>query len=339
MNLEVFRRPDSLLYRDNCRALQAAAARGEARLVAWTRGAYPGVPLGAALPGVRTVGYWDARVPQSWGLARHCNEGIKVALVSRGNLVFDVDGETHALARGSLIVTRPWQLHSLGAPHVGASRLIWVMLDLGLHRPNGQWHWPDWFLWSAPDARRLMELLARDDRSVWSASASVIREFETITSILDSGDAAGSETRLKLVINALFISLLERLSADQLGSADHRTSSHHTVEVFLRRLSLALDRDWTLDAMASECGLSRTRFGDLCKTITNMTPMHYLNEMRLNRATELLQDVSAATITDVALRCGFGSSQYFATCYRRRFGYAPRERVLRTDNGRGKVRA
>ena len=333
MKFEVFRRPDSLMYRDNCRALQAAAARGEAKLVAWTRGAYPGLPLGAALAGVRTVGYWDARAPQSWGLPRHCNEGIKVALVSRGNLVLDVDGETHALARGSLIVTRPWQLHSLGAPHVGPSRLIWVMLDLGLHRPNGQWHWPEWFLWSAPDARRLMELLAHDDRSVWSGSASVIREFEMIASILDAGDAVQSETRLKLAINALFISLLERLGEDHLGKVDSRLSSNRTVDVFLRRLPFVLDQDWTLDAMAGECGLSRTRFADLCKTITNMTPMRYLNELRLSRAMELLRDMSAETVTDVALRCGFGSSQYFATCYRRRFGHPPREMLVRPDDG------
>ncbi len=331
MNFEVFRWPNSLLYRDNCRALQEAAARGEVRLAAWTSGADPGLPLGAALPGVRTVGYWDARAPQCWGIAPHCNEGIKLALVSRGNLTLAVDGKTHALARGSLIVTRPWQLHALGAPYVGASRLIWVMLDLGLHRPNGQWHWPDWFLWSAPDARRLVELLAHDDRSVWSASTALIREFETIASILGSGDVARSETRLKLAINALFISLLERLGEDRLASADPRSSSHHIVEMFLRRLALALDRDWTLDAMARECGLSRTRFADLCKTITNMTPMRYLHELRLTRATALLRGTDTDTITNVALRCGFGSSQYFATCYRRRFGHPPREIIGRAS--------
>jgi AraC-like DNA-binding protein len=100
----------------------------------------------------------------------------------------------------------------------------------------------------------------------------------------------------------------------------------------LRRLPLALDRDWTLDAMARECGLSRTRFAELCKTITNMTPRRYLNETRLSHATELLRGMNAQTITDVALRCGFGSSQYFATCYRRRDGHPPREMMVRLND-------
>ena len=324
MDLQVFRRPDSLLYVDNRRPLQAAAASGEVRLVAWTRGHYPGQPLGAVLPGICTVGYWDAQAPQSWGLGLHCNEGIKVAFVSRGHLALHVDDRTYALGRGSLIVTRPWQLHAIGAPHVGPSRLIWVMLDLNLHRPNGRWHWPDWFLWSAPDARRLIELLTHNDRSVWAADAAVRREFEAIADILDRGNPIESETRLKLAINALFISLLERFGEDAFIGDDGRTSSQHTVEVFLRRLAFARDRAWTLDAMAKECGLSRTRFADICKAITNMTPMRYLNELRLDQASELLRDAGGGSITEVALRCGFGSSQYFATCYRRRFGHPPR---------------
>ena len=48
----VFRHPGSLLYVDNCRGLQAAAARGECELHAWTRGAYPGRPLEERLPGI-----------------------------------------------------------------------------------------------------------------------------------------------------------------------------------------------------------------------------------------------------------------------------------------------
>ena len=62
------------MYADNCRELQAAARRGEVELHAWTRGSYPGTSLGERLPGIRTVGFWDARHGQSWGLGRHCND-------------------------------------------------------------------------------------------------------------------------------------------------------------------------------------------------------------------------------------------------------------------------
>ena len=132
----VFRQPDSVMYADNCKELQAAARRGEVELHAWTRGSYPGTSLGERLPGIRTVGFWDARHGQSWGLGRHCNEGFKIAYLARGSLDLVVDERTYALKQGQFIVIRPWQLHSIGNPNVGPSRLLWIILDAGLRRPH-----------------------------------------------------------------------------------------------------------------------------------------------------------------------------------------------------------
>jgi AraC family L-rhamnose operon regulatory protein RhaS len=39
--------------------------------------------------------------------------------------------------------------------------------------------------------------------------------------------------------------------------------------MFLVELTRRLGEEWTLDAMARECGLNRTRFSHYCKPITN----------------------------------------------------------------------
>jgi AraC-like DNA-binding protein len=44
----------------------------------------------------------------------------------------------------------------------------------------------------------------------------------------------------------------------------------------------------------------------------------------LNAAAEILRNDPGRTITDIALHYGFGSSQYFATFFRRQFGVTPR---------------
>ena len=81
-----------------------------------------------------TVGFWDARHPQDWGLDTHCNEGFKIAYLARGSLDLVVDGVPHAFEQGQFIIIRPWQLHSIGSPNIGSSRLLWIMLDGGLRR-------------------------------------------------------------------------------------------------------------------------------------------------------------------------------------------------------------
>ena len=207
----VFRHPGSLLYVDNCRGLQAAAARGECELHAWTRGAYPGRPLEERLPGICTVGFWDARHPQDWGLDTHCNEGFKIAYLARGSLDLVVDGVPHAFEQGQFIIIRPWQLHSIGSPNIGSSRLLWIMLDGGLRRPSEAWQWPDWLMLSPEEAETLGRLLTQNDQPVWDGGSDLCDAFEALPQVLCNRQPSDGETRLKISINTIMISLMDRM--------------------------------------------------------------------------------------------------------------------------------
>jgi AraC family L-rhamnose operon regulatory protein RhaS len=81
--------------------------------------------------------------------------------------------------------------------------------------------------------------------------------------------------------------------------------------------------NWTLDVMAEECGLSRTRFADYCKLLTNMSPVQYLQHLRLEQAAAMLRLPHRGSVTDIAFSCGFNSSQYFSSAFRKRYGHAP----------------
>jgi AraC family L-rhamnose operon regulatory protein RhaS len=321
----VFRQPESMMYADNCRELQAAAGRGEVELHAWTRGSYPGTSLGERLPGVRTVGFWDARQPQSWGLGRHCNEGFKIAYLARGNLHLVVDERTYPLEQGQFIVIRPWQLHSIGDPTVDASRLLWMILDGGLRRPSEPCHWPGWLVFSREEADMLGRLLTQNNQPVWDAGVDLGRAFEALAPILLEHTPQTGETRLKVALNTIMLNLIDRMRAQAPRLDPDLSTSQHTVAIFLRRLAFALEEHWTLEAMAEECGLSRTRFSDHCRRLTNMTPKQYLQHLRLQEAARLLSASEAKSITDIALECGFNSSQYFSNAYRKRYGCAPIE--------------
>lgn len=319
----VFRAPGSLLYADNCKDLQAAARRGEVKLAAWTRGGYPGTPLDARLPGLCTAGFWDASRPQSWGLKRHCNEGVKIAYVARGTVALDVDGVSHTLQTGQMFIIRPWQLHAIGSPDVGPSKLIWTLIDLGVRRPDSTWLWPEWFLWSEADARQLTDFMALNDKSVFAASRDTAAGFEALRCLIETSTPAAGETKLKLLINTLMVAILDQMRADPPPMSADFATSRKTVEVFLGRLAFALDRDWTLDDMAGECGLSRTRFAHYCNLITNQTPIRYLRQLRLKHASTLIRREPHRSLTDIAMSSGFGSSQYFSNAYKREFGVSP----------------
>ena len=74
--------------------------------------------------------------------------------------------------------------------------------------------------------------------------------------------------------------------------------------------------------LVSHIGLGRTRFFELFKVKTGMTPNDFLTRLRIERAEEMLADASAS-LTDIAMACGFNSSQYFSNVFRQHTGQTP----------------
>ena len=310
---------------DTCSPLEAAAAAGTVELAALARGAYPGDRLpDDALPGLRSAGTWNASTDQDWGLDWHRNEGLELTLLARGRLDFACDGEEYRLEPGHLTITRPWQPHRVGAPNVTASRLTWLILDLGVRRPNQPWQWPDWVLLPPAELAALTRRLRHNEQPVWAASGEVVTLFDRLARALERR-AARDVTRTALVTNEILLAVEELLEAAGAPLDAALSSSRRAVELFLAELPQRLDEWWTLDAMAAECGLRRSRFVHYCRRLTNASPLEYLLRLRLRAACEALAGRPDLRVTDIALNCGFHSSQYFATVFRRELGCTPSE--------------
>ena len=321
----VFHSQRGLYYADSCKPLKAAAERGEIQLEALSHEPYPGRPLPEGKLGeVRSVGVWDAPGSQSWGLDWHRNEGIELTYVSHGKVAFAVDEQKYLLKQGYLTVTRPWQLHRVGDPNLNACKLTWLILDVGVRQPHQTWRWPSWFVFSAENLTRLTQLLQHNEQPVWQTDTTVRQGFEAIGKAVTAQGAATQETRLKLAVNTLFLSLLELLESNKIALDESLTSSRRSVELFLKTLPECLEYPWTLAAMANACGLERSQFSSHCKDLTNMTPVDYLTQCRVDAATTLLSGQPDLRITDIAMSCGFGSSQYFATVFRKYVGCTPK---------------
>lgn len=313
-----FRCRAEVYHADTCAPVRAALRRGEIRVSALAQGSYPGRRLPAdRLPSICSVGSWDAPHDLDWGLDWHRNEGIEFTFLSRGRLGFSVEDRSWTLRRGDLTITRPWQAHRVGNPHVSASRLLWLILDVGVRRPHQPWHWPEWLVCSREDLRRLTTLLSQNEQPVWSAGSAVERSFEEVAAAVDGRPGPSAETRLKLAINQLLVSILEMLHRKRIPLDRSLAGAERTVRLFLEQLRGRVGELWTLDSMAEECGLGRSRFAYYCRRLTNMTPLELLARTRVGEAARMLRRNPRARVTDVALSCGFASSQYFATVFRR----------------------
>lgn len=321
-----FRSSAELFHADTCGPLETAAKRGDVTLTALARGSYPGRPLPPNdLREVCSIGFWDAHRDQSWGLDWHRNEGIELTFVSAGRLPFAVESKSCTLERGNMTITRPWQRHRVGNPNVTASKLIWLILDVGVRRPNQTWRWPKWLLLPPDDLKRLTQQLRQNEQPVWKTDKELARCFEAMGDALERELTGANITRLKVFINELLVALAELLERKQPRLDESLSSAERTVRLFLDDLPRRIEEPWTLETMAKQCGLGRSHFSHHCRQLTNCTPIEFLTRTRIEVASQLLRNEPARPITDIAFACGFQSSQYFATTFARQKGLSPRD--------------
>jgi len=323
----IYKDHDDSFAADGCLPLVEAVGRKEIHLQALVHGHYPGQRLpGGELTGLKTVGHWDAKGVQSWGLPCHRNEGIEVTFLESGRLGFGVDDREYTLQPDALTVTRPWQTHRVGDPVVTAGKLHWLILDVGVRRPNQPWKWPPWIMLSERDRAELAGILRQTDQPVWKTSSEIRHCFHGIAGAVESDRKGSNISVLTIRINELFLLLLTLLRKQKLRLNESLTSSQSTVELFLddlRQHPQHLSLEWTVGEMAASCGLGVTQFVHVVKQLTNMPPLHFLNHCRLEVAKQLLRGNSAESVTTIAQTCGFSSSQYFATVFARQFGCSP----------------
>jgi AraC family transcriptional regulator len=103
-----------------------------------------------------------------------------------------------------------------------------------------------------------------------------------------------------------------------------------TAMEYRRRVCLAMNficdnlaRELTLEEIAKSAAFSMFHFHRIFKTVVGETVAEFTRRLRLESAANKLQLDRHTVITDIALHCGFSSSQNFAKAFRQYFGLTP----------------
>lgn len=312
---------------DACLPQLSAAKEGKIQMNALTHGNYPGIPVSESfIPEISSMGFMDATGQQDWGMEEHRNEGIEICLQESGENILSVDGINYTMPSRTLSITRPWQLHRVGNPFLGPGRLHWIIIDVGVRRPNQKWQWPDWCILTQKDLDELTTILRGNEHPVWKADDELLRIFKRLAKYTLANEPESNASRIKVTINQLLIALLELLRSHRVATNAHLSSVARAVELFLEEIQRApsnLSIPWTLSSMAEHCGLGRTAFSKYCYELKNVSPMEYLKKCRLDYAATRLRNEPEGSIIDIAMDSGFSTSQYFSNVFKSHFHMTP----------------
>jgi AraC family L-rhamnose operon regulatory protein RhaS len=314
---------------------QRAIKDGKIEFHGLSHGSYIGTEIPKdVLPGVSSIGWWNAVGEQDWGLEPHRNEGIEIVYLETGGMVFTVDRKRQDLHAGALTITRPWQMHCLGNPNIGPGRLHWLIIDVGVRRPDQPWRWPRWVSLIREDLDELTVKLRHNEQPVWRGTPEIRHDFQAIAEAIRDNRGRSHISHLIVHLNHLLLNILEALRSQQVAEDPALASRARTVALFFEDLKsnpASLAQEWTLERMAAQCGVGVTALVEHCRALTNLTPVKYLGRCRVEYAGRLLREQPDRSITDVAFDCGFSSSQYFASQFRQHFGCTPRGYRKRKD--------
>ena len=312
-------------HADTCLPLVDAVNREKLKFKALARYTYPGDRLTKDTIGLNSIGYWDANEPQDWGLDWHRNEGIEIHFLESGTMPYAQGNMEMELLPNYLTITRPWEAHKVGNPEIGMGKFYWVILDLGVRRPHQNWVWPDWIMLAPKDLKRLTTILRQNEKVLWKTDKGIRDCFQRIGRAVDTDANGSNSSRIRLLINYLLILLLDLLNSEEVELDEQLIDSSRSVKLFLKELGGNLSEAWTIEEMSKSASVGLTRFTYHCKQLTNLTPMRYLMMKRLEMSKEILIEKEGLSIAEVAFSCGFSSSQYFSTMFKKHEKCTPLE--------------
>ena len=80
----------------------------------------------------------------------------------------------------------------------------------------------------------------------------------------------------------------------------------------------------TVEDLVDEMNMGRTVFFNKLKSITGLSPVEFIREMRIKKAAQLLEE-RKYNITEVTYMVGMDDSRYFSKCFKNTYGVTPTE--------------
>ncbi|MBQ4536082.1 MAG: helix-turn-helix transcriptional regulator [Lachnospiraceae bacterium] len=140
--------------------------------------------------------------------------------------------------------------------------------------------------------------------------------FEYSKSMMNSDITLEAQTEIitHWLIRSIFGETLDMRAVSSeysLARAQHYIEQHYMEHI-------------TVEKLANLGYMSKTTFNRRFKNEIGITPIEYLIEVRIKMA-KLMLKRKENKLTDIAIRCGFGSSAYFSSCFQKYVGVTPSE--------------
>jgi len=270
------------------------------------------------------AGYWGGGKRRT--LRTHRNAGLEIVCVTGGSAAWHIEGRAYRVTPGSVFFTWPWEWHgSVRDTEPGLE--LWyaaIRLDRPGRRKPADFAWHADLNMPPRVARSIRRTLLASDQRTAKLSERMLWLVRQLVAAPASASAAHLDRAYTGALGTAALIELARSVSGQDPAAPRAADGVGAQRAarLIERLAEGCHEPWSVERMAITCRLSRSRFTQLVRAQTGDSPLLLLNRLRIERAQRLLRTTDQSVI-DIALSCGFHSSQYFCRVFRDYAGRTP----------------
>lgn len=273
------------------------------------RETYLGEALGS--PEVRYLG-WERQRAARRSLGPHIHKGAyELCYIVAGQVDWWAEDDIYEVPAGSIYFTRPHEQHGGVDGIMHPCEIYWTIVSFPTRGPMTGL--------TSGETRRLRQAFARLRHRRFKGSDKLRDHFAHLHQTLRAGGEL-SPLAARAMLHAILVEVIHCHDA-------HRDEAGGMSPV-IRRAAAWMEQhvaeDYRIDDLADHAGMGISQFHLRFRREVGVTPADHRTRLRIRLAKRLLRDPKLS-ITDVAMQCGFSTSQYFATTFRRMTGLKPGE--------------
>jgi AraC-like DNA-binding protein len=270
-----------------------------------------------------------ARKQKAARVTWHTHEYYELILALDGATVYEFpDGQTVDFTGGHYLVISPGLAHRGLQDVRRPTSIVGLMLDPNSPRATGG------SPFDKADLAWLFEQFATARRHAYPMNGELKGLAKTVArNMSDAAPATSAElTKLRWAVCGIVLEAARQLATVRSDVQDQ------TVERAIEFMHAHVSTPCPIEQVAKRLGCSRAKLFDVFKESTGMTPYDYWLRLRIDHAQHMLLE-SIRPIADIALDCGFSTTQYFSLVFRKYAGMNPNEYRERFQLSEDAIRA
>lgn len=258
--------------------------------------------------------YYVDEKHSNYNMPFHWHKEWEIIYILEGELLLSIDGQELCAQRGDVVLLREGTLHG-GVP----KDCIYECFDFYFHGLFA-------------NVLSVKEHLRPFYRHVFSPVL-YYPHTSDICSIVEEMLSAFRNTKEEGFCKLMTLSTITRLFATiyEKGYYHHNTETKSDISTKIEQLKPVLEyieanfsKSLSLTELSGIIGMNPKYFCRFFSSITQQTPMNYVNYYRIEQAASLLSSTDRS-VTDVGLDCGFNDTCHFVKTFKKYKGVTPKQ--------------